>query len=99
MGDQVPAGVVERIMEMLRATDKEQADALKDMALAMRDHERSVQKLSQQHHDFIDGRLDAIEEKLESTTSLAKKAIFIGSIIIVAGALLIEALRSGWFVR
>lgn len=99
MGDQVPAGVVERIMEMLRATDKEQADALKDMAAAMRDHEKNVQKLSQQHHDFIDNRLDAIEEKLESTTSLAKKAIFVGSIIIVAGALLIEALRSGWFVR
>ena len=99
MGDQVPAGVVERIMEMLRATDKDQADALKEMAVAMRDHDKTVAKLAQNNTDHINTRLDNIEEQLESTTSLAKRAIFVGSIIIIAGALLIEALRSGWFVR
>lgn len=99
MGDQVPAGVVERIMEMLHATDKEQADALKEMAVAMRDHDKTVAKLAQNNTDHINTRLDKIEDQLESTTSLAKRAIFVGSIIIIAGALLIEALRSGWFVR
>ena len=99
MNDQVPAGVVERIMEMLRATDKDQADALKEMAVAMRDHDKTVAKLAQNNTDHINTRLDKIEDQLESTTSLAKRAIFVGSIIIIAGALLMEALRSGWFVR
>lgn len=99
MSDQVPAGVVERIMEMLRATDKDQADALKEMAVAMRDHDKTVVKLAQNNTDHINTRLDKIEDQLESTTSLAKRAIFVGSIIIIAGALLMEALRSGWFVR
>ena len=99
MSDQVPAGVVERIMEMLRATDKDQADALKEMAVAMRDHDKTVVKLAQNNTDHINTRLDKIEDQLESTTSLAKRAIFVGSIIIMAGALLMEALRSGWFVR
>ena len=75
------------------------ADALKEMAVAMRDHDKTVVKLAQNNTDHINTRLDKIEDQLESTTSLAKRAIFVGSIIIIAGALLMEALRSGWFVR